>query len=88
MQHHPRDIRGFAQRGIANHVHVGETGDAERVAEAGASGAFDVGKNLQPVGDLETGIERLDPRGGVFLVRSRSCSARNIWRRTPGAADG
>ena len=41
VQHHSRDVRSFAQRWVANHVHVGETGDAERIAESGSAGAFD-----------------------------------------------
>ena len=47
VQHHSRDIGVFAQRRIAHHVHVGEAGDAQRVAEAGASGAFDIGEDFE-----------------------------------------
>ena len=43
--------------------------------EAGAAGAFDVGKNLEPLGDAEAGVERLDPRRGVFAVGQKAVRA-------------
>jgi hypothetical protein len=51
----------LTQGWIANHIHVGKTGDTESPAEAAPSSAFDIGEDLKPIRDLESGVERLDP---------------------------
>jgi hypothetical protein len=56
VQHYSRHIWILTQRWIANHVYVGETGDAEGVTEARSTGALDIGEDLEIFGDLETGI--------------------------------
>ena len=40
MPHQTRDVRRFAERGIAHDVEVGETGDAESFADPVAAGTF------------------------------------------------
>ena len=68
VQHHARDVRRFSKSGIAHYIHVWETADAQRVAEAGSSRAFDIAKDLQPLRNLEAGVERLHARGRMFFV--------------------
>ncbi len=72
MQHHARNIGGLAQSGVAHDVDVRKSGNAKRVAQAGTTRAFEVEKELQILGDPETGIEGFDARGCVFLIRAQA----------------
>ncbi len=78
MQHHSRNVRGFAQRWVAHHVHIGETGDPESVAQSSAARAFDVGEDLQTRHDAEAGVECLDA-GGVCLPAGWKLFGPEIW---------
>ena len=69
MQHLAGHVRRGAERWIPNHVHVGEAGETERVAEAAAARAFNVCQDFKIPGDLESGVERQDAGGGVFAIR-------------------
>jgi hypothetical protein len=68
VEHHAGDIGGFAERGIADHVNVGETGDSERVAEAGTARAFDIAQDFQVLRDAEAEIGSFDAGGGMVLI--------------------
>jgi hypothetical protein len=72
VQHLARKVRGLRQGWIANDVYIGETGNAECVAEARASCAFEVGQDFEAPGDAVAGIERLDVRGGVSFFRTEA----------------
>ena len=72
MQHHAGDVRVFAQRWIADDVHVRETGDAQRVAQSRAARAFHIGQNFKLAADLEAGVKRFDARSGVFTFGQKA----------------
>ena len=51
------------------------SGDAQSVAQARPSGAFEVEKELQIFRDPKPGIERLDARGCMLLLRAQAVRA-------------
>jgi hypothetical protein len=75
VQHDLQHVGGFAQGGIANDIDISKTRDAERIAQARAARAFEIEQKLQILSDSEAGIERLDARGLVLLVRAQTVDA-------------
>jgi hypothetical protein len=75
VQHDSRDVGGLAESRIAHDIDIGEARYTEGAAEAGATGAFDIGQNLQPPRDSEAGEQSLDVRCGVFLIRLKAVRA-------------
>src|SRR5712692_5714222 len=72
------DVRGFAEQGIANDIEIREAGEAERFAEAVASGFLDVAENFGGAGEAEAGEEGEDAGAGVL----------GVWRKTVFALIG
>ena len=72
MKHHSRDVGGFSERGVADHVDVGKSSYAQGVAQAGPARAFQIEEKFQIFSDTETRIQGLDARGCVFRVGAQA----------------
>ena len=62
MHHRARDVRRRAERRVADDIEVGESGQAERVAEAAAARALDVEQQFGVAGQLDARVDRPQTR--------------------------
>jgi len=80
--HQAGDIGILAEIGVTHHVEVGRSGETESVADAVASGAFHIEKDLCSRGQLITEIERVNLRSGAFgFVAQAVWAAVRGWKR-------
>ena len=72
VPHEARHVGSLAERGIADHVEVEESGDAESFAEPVAAGFLDIAEELGGFRDAQTGVESEHARTGVLGFRSET----------------
>ncbi len=70
-----------------DHVDISEACYSQRVAEPGSASAFDVGEDFEPRRNLKTGIQRLNPRGGMFRFRPETVRTGIFRTERPLLAD-
>ena len=68
VEHAASEIGGFAEKGIADDVEIGVSGEAEAGTERGAAGFFDVGEKFSGIVQAVAGVERQDSGRGFFVV--------------------